>query len=509
MTETKQNHIVNYIKLYIILCALIGITIPAQAMIYRPQKGAMWDPSVIWHDGKYYSFMMYNKDGQEDLKAKHCLVASSTDGVHWKDEYIPIEERESARGCRFFKCFVAQCGDKFIMNHGVARPEGQDTLRFYESPDLKQWNYLFSSKPDTRWYVGDGRWDHMYIIPKEQGKPEVGYWGYAVATPKSGLTRAPAMLQSHNGTNWEILPPAEMKWGDTQQRDMEYGGCERIGGKYYLIGGAGGYVSKGYSMYTLISDAPRGPFAPDTKAYRLCGTTGKTVTWLAAWARARDELLISNYASFSSDKWRPTMLPLRKPVVDKDGHLRLGWWKGNEALKGKPLTLKINTFKLNTRDKNSNYQIVYLNGSFDLQKGVVIEGRIKASPLAKQQNSKSKPAAGFVFEQGPNESVAIQLGIGKPEDRKTHIGILKTTAEGTMQFKSEDVTGKGCATVTGIENEKEHCFRLLVRRGMFELYIDDMLMQTYVYKPGSGKLGLLAHNANVIFRDVKAWDMSL
>jgi hypothetical protein len=75
-------------------------------MIYRPEKGAMWDPSVIWHDGKYYAFMMYNKDGREGLKAKHCLLASSTDGVHWKDEGIVNEERESARGCRFFKCFV-------------------------------------------------------------------------------------------------------------------------------------------------------------------------------------------------------------------------------------------------------------------------------------------------------------------------------------------------------------------------------------------------------------------
>ena len=314
----------NYLTLYTTLCALLGMFIPAQAMIYRPQKGAMWDPSVIWHDGKYYAFMMYNKEGRVGLDAKHCLLASSTDGVHWKDEGIVNEERESARGCRFFKCFVGRCGDKFIMNHGVARPEGQDTLRFYESPDLKQWNYLFSSHPDPRWYVRDGRWDHMYIIPKEQGVPDSGYWGYAVATPRPDLPRAPGMMQSPNGTDWEILLPAEMKWGDTPQRDLEYGGCERIGGKYYLIGGAGSYVSKGYSMYTLVGDGPRGPFRPDAEAYRLCGTTSKTVTWLAAWARAKDELLISNYASLSSDIGRPWMLPLRRPVVDKDGHLRLG-----------------------------------------------------------------------------------------------------------------------------------------------------------------------------------------
>jgi len=510
MTGTKPDHIVNSITLCAILCALLGTSIPAQAMIYRPEKGAMWDPSVLWHDGKYYSFMMYDKKGKSGLEAKHCLVASSTDGVHWKDEEVVIEERESARGCRFFKCFVARCGDKFIMNHGVAR-EGQDTLRFYESRDLKKWDYLFSNRPDAKWYVRDGRWDHMYILAKKQGTPDAGFWGYAVATPKSGLTRAPAMLQSPNGTDWEILAPVEMNWDDTPERDLEYGGCERIGGKYYMIGGAGEYVSKGYSMYTLVSDGPHGPFGPDSEAYRLCGTTSKTVTWLAAWARAKDELLISNYASFSSDKWVPSMLPLRKPVVDKDGHLRLGWWKGNEALKGKALKLEKNTVTLNSQGKKSHYDIVYLNDVFDLHKGVVLEGRIEAGSAAPQEGSKdtASPAAGFVLSEGPTESVAIQLGIGQPEGRETHIGKLQTTADGKMQFQSEDVTGKGCATVTGIENGKEHRFRLLVRRGMFELYIDDMLMQTYVYKPGSGKVGLLAHNANVVFRDVKAWNMSM
>ena len=508
-----RRTLLNCITFYTILGALLGIVLPAQAIIYRPEKGAMWDPSVIWHDGKYYAFMMYNKDGREGLKAKHCLLASSTDGVHWKDEGIVTEERESARGCRFFKCFVGRCGDKFIMDHGAARPEGQDTLRFYESLDLKHWDYLFSSHPDDRWYVRSGRWDHMYIIPKEQGTPEAGYWGYAVATPKPGLPRAPGMMQSPNGTDWDILLPAEMKWGDTPQRDLEYGGCERIGDKYYLIGGAGSYVSKGYSMYTLLGDGPRGPFRPDAEAYRLCGTTGKNVTWLAAWARAKDELLISNYASLSSDIGRPWMLPLRRPVVDKDGHLRLGWWKGNEALKGRLLTLEKNAVELNTRGKKSHYHIVYLSEAFDLYKGVVLEGRIKARPAAPQRDSndtvsKAKPAAGFVFEEGTGKSVAIQLGIGQPEGRETHIGRLQTTAEGKMQFRSEDVTGKGCATVTGIENGKEHRFRLLVRRGMFELYIDDMLMQTYVYGPGSDKVGFLAHNANVVFRDVQAWSMS-
>jgi len=45
----------------------------------------MWDPSIIWHDGNYYTFMMYNKDGSDGLGAGHCLLASSEDGVHYRD----------------------------------------------------------------------------------------------------------------------------------------------------------------------------------------------------------------------------------------------------------------------------------------------------------------------------------------------------------------------------------------------------------------------------------------
>ena len=511
----------NHIMLYTILGVLLGMFMPAQAMLYRPEKGVMWDPSVIWHEGKYYAFMMYNKDGRKAGEAKYCLLASSPDGVHWNDEGIVNEEREPL--CRFFKCFVARCGDKFIMNHGVSRPKAQDTLRFYESSDLKNWNHLFSSNPDPKWYVPTSRWDHMYMIPKEEGKHEAGYWGYVVATPKE----APGvgMMQSVDGLEWEVLPPASIEWpqGIQPRNYFEWGGCERIGDKYYLIGGGGKFLGNSYSMYTLVADSPLGPFRFENEAYRLCGTSygkspkgsSKSLSWLAAWARVKDELLISNYASFSfTDKDSPVLLPLRKPVVGKDGHLRLGWWKGNEALKGKPFKLKKKTVKLKTQPKKNNYKIVYLSEEFDLDKGLVLEGRIKArSAVSKRDSndtaSKMKPAAGFVFEEGPGKSMAIQLGIGKPEDRETHIGILEIAYEDKMQFQSEDVTGgKGCATVTGIDSGKKHSFRLLVRRGMFELYIDDMLMQTYVYEPGSGKVGFMANNANVVFSNVKAWNMS-
>ncbi len=231
-------------------------------MIYRPTKGAMWDPTVIWHGGRYYAFMMYNQDGPNGLKAQHCLRAASDDGVHWKDDGVVIEERERERGSKFFKCFVSRCGGRFIMNHGVARDEGQDTLRFYESSDLESWHYLHSSNPDPRWYVSTGRWDHMYMLAKEEGNPSAGYWGYPVATPSQDLPRGCGLAESADGRSWSVLPPPEFDWGDDPPNDLEIGGVERMDGKYIMIGGVHCYVSQGYSMYTLIADTPRGPFRP-------------------------------------------------------------------------------------------------------------------------------------------------------------------------------------------------------------------------------------------------------
>ncbi len=490
----------------LILVALACFQQPGEAMIYHPATGEMWDPSVLYHDGTYYAFMMYDKTGRAGLNAGHCLLATSQDGVHWKDEGAIIQERDRSADGKFFKCFVGRCGDKFIMDHGVMRKQGQDTLRFYQSTDLKNWTYLSSSQPDTRWYVRPGRWDCMYILPKEEGNSQAGYWGYVVAVPKQGVD-LPGMMQSPDGVNWEALPPAKAEWGHTPSRNhLEYGGCERIGGKYYLIGGTTEYMgNRGYSMYTMVADGPRGPFRPDVEAFRLSGASYHHVSWLAGWARGKDgELLISNYASPNDNIGHPWMLPLRKAVVDKAGHLRMGWWKGNEALKGEPLSLQKRTVRLDAAGKPSGYDMLYLDTSFNPGQGLVLEGTIKARPI-----SQGKAAAGFVLQEDEGQAMAVQLGIGKPQQREAHIGRLKTTSDGKSTFQSEDVTGKGCATVTGIDDGREHTFRLLVRMDFFELYIDDLLMQTYRYNPGRGKVGFLASHATVEINDLRAWHMSL
>lgn len=515
----RSNNIVTFAALLTIIC----LPTVGHSMIYSSGDGVFWDPSIIYHDGKYHLFAMQWGDYKTRTNRKSgwqgCLYTTSKDGVHWEDGRVILEEREEEA---FFKPFVTRCGDRFIMNHGARRyePDGQlkhqDVLRFYQSKDLVNWTYITSTRPDERWYNPAGtsptRWDHMYMLPKEEGNPEAGYWGYVVSISKSD-NNLPGMMQSKDGVSWEVLPPAKAQWGAiTPRRFYEYGGCERIGGKYYLIGGGKSPVGTGYGMVTFVSEGPRGTFRPDETAFRLCGTTRKLQeigfqSWLAAWARGQDgEKLISNYISIEEEgtSQKTWLLPLRKAVVDPQGHLRLGWWQGNEALKGEQVKLQNSTIAVGQAGNGEDYQKVYLAWDCDHPQGLILEGTIRADQMA----SDGKPAAGFFFTETADKATAVLLGVGAPEDRESHIGILETK-DGVESFESLDVTGKGCATVTGIEGGKDYQFRLLIRSGIFELYINDLLMQTFKYSTDTHKVGFVTSDARAQFKDLKAWKMSL
>ena len=248
----------------------------APAMIYRPAKGAIWDASVLFHDGKYYMFSMYLLEGG-DRDATRVFLATADDGVHWKDVGVIIKSDFRAENT-VLAMRVLRIPGGFIMNHGAYSKPGSanDTMCFWESKDLIHWKYMYENHPDPRWYNTQSRWDHMTMFPKEEGNPAAGFWGYVVAEPKPGLPRAPGMMQSHDGHQWEILPPPTMAWGDIPQMSFEYGGCAKIGEKYYLIGGTTNYMGNWcYSVFTFVSENPTGPFRPDVEAFRLCGAFGR------------------------------------------------------------------------------------------------------------------------------------------------------------------------------------------------------------------------------------------
>lgn len=514
-------------------------------MLYKTPKGTLKDNHVIWHEGKYYMLAMYN-----DNEWRNMWIATSTDGVHWNGVGSAI----SNAPFKIWKMFVYKCGDRFMLNHGSfsGKPgHGNDTLCFWESKDLINWTYLgkeFDSHPDPKWYNETGRWDHMYVIPKEEGSPRSGYWGYCVGTPRPDFPyRSCGMLQSEDGVHWEAIPPPVIEWGNIPQMSFETGGCERIGDKYYLIGGTAGCMgNQGYANYTFVGDSPTGPFRPDVEAFRLCGAWGKPGFGLyalvhACFCRARDEILICNYMFNPWDKvyWMP---PLKEAVVDQAGHLRMGYWKNNDAVKGTPIPVDLNQCKLvyptgaNEEDSSEQQKakggqgaivsvsgnrlvvksdqipagtledwhcIALLDNRFDLDKGLVLEGTITAHPAARPRPK----LAGFYIEEKPEEGAAILMEIGRPMQRRTQIGVLNYS--GIVRFDSEDVTGPGCATVTGLDSGRTTSFRLWIRKRMFELYADDLLVQGFITRETTGRVGFILQNGEGVFENLKAWEMSL
>jgi hypothetical protein len=116
--------------------------------------------------------------------------------------------------------------------------------------------------------------------------------------------------------------------------------------------------------------------------------------------------------------------------------------------------------------------------------------------------------AGFYIEGQPGSGTAILLQVGHPAWRRSHVGQLRHGSSG-VTFASLDETGPGCATVTGVEAGALCTFRLLIRKNMFELYVNDLLFQTFVTGETSGRVGFVGQNGRVRLADVRAWEMNL
>ena len=525
--------------------------------LYQPSRGSFWDPSVIYADGKYYMFTMYSSP-ELPGRATRVWLATSEDGVHWKDYGVVLHE-QGFKSDLVFKQYVARVGDRYILNHGGSSGtpgRHNDLLRFYESLDLIHWKYLYDIALDTRYYEAKGRWDHMWMMPRNETNPTDGYLGYMVADRlgDGGF----GMMESPDGIHYTPIKPPEIL-ADFRIPTMEVGGVKKFGDKYYAIGGnVCHYGFYGYGVYTFVADSPTGPFRPDMEAYRLTGTSGldgiRYINILACFVKDSPEPLVSCPFAFSgllglgSDPLTGVngegvwFLPMRKAVVDDDGHLRLGYWSQNDLAKGKEIkvdgtqntvvyppgqiatnsiihvaassdSVLVHTDK-NWRDfpwldaGKARKAIVVLEEKFDLNRGLIVEGHLQGYSLTNYLQDAKKTYAGFYVEgadAGPG--TIILLEIGEPQWREAQIRKVRVGEE--LEFETLDRTGKNCATVRGVDDGKNHTFRLWIRGGQMELYVDDLLMQSFFFYRSSGRIGFVAQESKVQYSALKFYEMNL
>lgn len=488
-----------------------------EAMLYRPARvPGMGDQWLYYHDGVHYLYHLYEQPAGQ---LYGVYLATSTNGVHFQEVGPVVEKRPDAGWLGSGS--VWRAGGRYIMNFSEAR--AHQTISFAESEDLVRWQRLgdeYRSGPDARWYEVD-RWDCIWALPREAG----GFWGYLSANPwrrspehPEGLTyRSTGMLESRDGVRWTAIAPPVFEWGETPEMgNVEVGAVRLFNRKYYLLVQTWGpYAGGTYlgstapGMYTFIGDSPQGPFRPDTTAFRLLGNTRTRSTHFARFYELPDAVLVNHFLfTRGLQAW---LAPLKRAAVDAEGHLRLTYWSGNEALKGRSVPVVAAEARAADDpaardgagaparraelrvDGDRGLAVEWLGNRFAVADGIVLEGNLEFEP------SEASPArCGLYLEESPGQGTAVLLGT----DGRTELGPLRPGTIGA--FETDDRVDGGIAV------RRKHAFRLLSRRYMIEVYLDDRLVQCYsLPERATGRIGGVAQGGRAVFGDFRAWEMTL
>ena len=169
--------------------------------------------------------------------------------------------------------------------------------------------------------------------------------------------------------------------------------------------------------------------------------------------------------------------PLKSTVIDDEGTLRLGWWKGNERLKD-----GVARVSLSAPAAQAGAALRMIEGPLDTESGVILEGRanLPAEP--------GDPPVGLYISCGQDQGSAILIHAGGRCD----LGLMKPDGSGFQAEKQVD---------RELDFGRSPTFRLLLKRSLLEFYLNDILIECYSL-PGeaSGRIGIIGEVS-----DVQAW----
>lgn len=523
--------------------------------IDTPDKMA-WANYTIYDvvDGCYYSLFGTGRKTEQNPGAYPISldVARSFDGIHWKfivRDAIAIPGAHAGYG-------VSRIGEFFYYYPTCSNPDQGVHFKVYRTRNFTEWEYMgreFDVAPDRNFY--HERWDEMHVIEAEEDGCTI-YYGYISSETREDIGEpGVAMLKSRDGIRWQVLPPVTIEWGELPSHHMELNFVELVDGRYYLNASGRMYLdSYGYAIYTFVGDSPYGPFKPDLEMFRLAGHSRACISWLGHTLDTPDGFLVALWLSHDRNPDIPsqsfTIGPLKRLICDQ-GHLRLGYWQSNETAKGKALPVDMHhtayvhpaeavkferdTLSILNEDSlelsaSRDGGIVLLDVQLDRDRGFVIEGYLKVCEnrghIATHQHA---AAAGFYFEAEPGcgeAMVADTLGVTRSgtvcySDHKiTDYNIYADSGNGMVQARSGELLGTlafdyndtvgpfGHASYCGVRHGKNHHFRIISRYDYFELYIDDLYVQTWLLPQAmTGRVGLMCFDGVCEYTGIKAWEM--
>ena len=425
-------------------------------MLFRSETASKtWDGWVYYHEGIYYLYYLIS----EQFVCDGFAVATSQDGVHWKDHGWVLRHSDKmvrylGTGSVWKETPFAKNG-RFLCNYSEWHLEGDKNVQnilFAWSNDLLGWHKFTDDdifRIDERFYKRieknargpweDPRWDGICVVPRAAG----GYYGYWTATPKDFLGFGFGI--SHDGVHWEALEPPQIEWGDLPRMYfIEVGGVHEMEGKYYVM--LADYASVNCGMFNFVSDLPHGPFRPSARNFGLLRNQSKMHAYFTRFLDSPDGILVNHHTlaegQFSEDHCVVYYAPLKKAQLI-DGTLYLAWWKGNDRLKNREIQVNPSAEQI----------------QFESAQGVLLEGQITLP--------------GRLIIKSDSE---MGIGILVNEKGITQIGPIK--ADGTG-FQCEERVNREMAFGASPS------FRLLLNRTMLEFYLGDILIQCYTMAKAS------------------------
>jgi hypothetical protein len=243
-----------------------------------------------------------------------------------------------------------------------------------------------------------------------------------------------------------------------------------IDGKYYLL-----FCTSQGEMQVLVGDHPEGPFRVQEKNVRfLFGQTH-----FARFASGTDQPLVVHHLMAPSGlDTQPDcyLAPIKAVDIDEEGIMRLAYWKGNDGLKSREVE-----FSISKQEQNTNERLVMFERRFDTRYGLVLEGCFRDMKRGRFLSLDQ----GLYIETDAVSNTGVGIFI-KPFGI-TQIGTMKGDASG---FRMDSFINRQVSYGTNPH------FRLLLRGSLFELYINDLLVQSYsMPADATGRIGFI-HNGN-------------
>ena len=487
---------------------------PVTAMLFvpSPRLGAggtaygLWDQTgLVAPDGTWR--MWYDAQGPAcNLTSGSALcgfgLATSRDGVQWHDEGMnmrPFDEPSLGSGAVWRS---PSDPDEWVINYsdGCSVPSsGGQHIRFQTSRNSSlrgPWTPRRDVPPFAPsvplGYRNPGRWDTINPYFDTESKTLYGWWTASLPTdgpggPGKAGKSAMGFGKSEDGVHWQALPPALLTWPSTTSvtaAGFEIGGVAPItsGGRrrWYasvcmshqeLPAAIDGKVG----CFTFVAEQPGGPYTIAAKNAAILGYGQRghnpEYSYYHRFFHAPCGVLLTHYQVYDKAHWKQEpdvtvyLSVLKRLAVNPaDGALRMMWWEANEALK---------------MNKSSTFgPIAGSTVTLDVRSGSIVEGSIAWGAdggLCFPYASGTRPGTDFV---------AGLIGVNR-----THVLTAESTSATCASMTINDtlgVTDRAPEPSRGLRlrDGAAVAFRLMFRRGMFDLYLQDALILSYALAAG-------------------------